>query len=523
MKSDIDRTRTMKRTSYVLSVKLGIGRTSRRVRDNGGGSGLTAPLAPPRPFSPIAMLADGALARRVGHGDELAFEELYRRYHAPLYRYCASILGNPQEAEEALQSAMFKAYRALPGCGRELRLRAWLYRIAHNQCLDIVRRRRDSQELSGLEQDGGLQVDEAIVLREDVRQLRRDLVALPPGQRAALLLRELSGLSHVEIGDSLETSPTRAKQLIHDARRNLAAFETGRQLPCGEVQGALSDDDGRVLRGGAIRGHLRACSDCARFRSSIRERGKRLEVLFPPLAPAVAKGLLATVIGVEAGASGGALLTSGLGSGFAGGLAAKIAVVGAAAVAATATVVLPSGPADRIAELDPHRSAPAAERGPPASSATSAEPAAAVRGEPTRARADRPRPMPDPAPALAEPPGQGHPVAREADPAPGSGGDAPAPAGVMATANPGSGGAGASAAVGGASAGVSVDAGAGTSSVSADVGPASVAVTADGSSIAAGVSVTAPLVPATVTVDAGAAGASVQTPLGTVAIPPVLP
>src|SRR5205814_6094243 len=99
--------------------------------------------------------SDVALARRVGDGDERAFEELYRRYSNPIYRYCLSMLGSPEEAEEALQSAMFSAYRSLHGNGREVHVRAWLYRIAHNQCLDRLRRQRPSDVLTGLEEERG--------------------------------------------------------------------------------------------------------------------------------------------------------------------------------------------------------------------------------------------------------------------------------------------------------------------------------------------------------------------------------
>ena len=93
-------------------------------------------------FSPIALLGDEALALRVRAGDEGAFEELYRRHHPGLYRYCASVLGDPHEAEEALQWTMLGAYRALRRRGGEkLHVRPWLYRIAHNQCMDVIRRR----------------------------------------------------------------------------------------------------------------------------------------------------------------------------------------------------------------------------------------------------------------------------------------------------------------------------------------------------------------------------------------------
>ena len=101
------------------------------------------------------MIGDEALARARPRRRREAFEEVYRRYSGPLYRYCTSILGDPQEAEEALQSAMFNAYRSLSDSRREVALRPWLYRIAHNQCLDMLRRRRESQELSGLEGSAG--------------------------------------------------------------------------------------------------------------------------------------------------------------------------------------------------------------------------------------------------------------------------------------------------------------------------------------------------------------------------------
>ncbi len=309
----------------------------------------TAPTAATPAFPPAAVLGDEALARRVGDGSEQAFEELYRRYSAPLYRYCTSILGDPQEAEEALQSAMFNAYRSLSESRRQVTLRPWLYRIAHNQCLDMLRRRREAQELSGLEEERGPRVEEQVVMREDLRQLSRDLAALAPEQRAALMLREMSGLSHAEIATALDATPGAAKQLIHDARRNLAAFESGRQLPCAEVQRAISDNDGRVLRGSAIKGHLRGCAECALLRDSIRERSLQLRVLFPPLAPAAAQGILAAVVGGDGVVAGGAGLAGGLGGGgLAGGLAAKVAIVAAAAVVGTAAVGIPLGLADRV-------------------------------------------------------------------------------------------------------------------------------------------------------------------------------
>src|SRR5438132_568850 len=105
------------------------------------------------PLAPFGMLSDQALARRVGAGDQRAFEALYRRFKDPLYRYCMALVRQPQDAEEALQAAMVNAYRALATQGeRELAVKPWLYRITHNECVNVLRRRVAHHELSGAEE-----------------------------------------------------------------------------------------------------------------------------------------------------------------------------------------------------------------------------------------------------------------------------------------------------------------------------------------------------------------------------------
>ena len=86
--------------------------------------------------------SDARLARRAATGDERAFATIYQRYHQDLYRFCLAILGNPEDAQDALQNTMVKALRALPGERREIQLKPWLYRIAHNESIDLLRRRR---------------------------------------------------------------------------------------------------------------------------------------------------------------------------------------------------------------------------------------------------------------------------------------------------------------------------------------------------------------------------------------------
>ena len=108
-----------------------------------------------------------------------------------------------------MQSVLFSAYRALREPGREVRqVRAWLYRIAHNRSLDMLRRRREAEPLTGFEESPAPRPEEQADIRADVAQLRRDLAALEPLPRAALVLRELGGLSHAEIALALEATPT---------------------------------------------------------------------------------------------------------------------------------------------------------------------------------------------------------------------------------------------------------------------------------------------------------------------------
>src|SRR3954469_22821780 len=116
-----------------------------------------------------------------------AFSRTYERYHQELYRYCRSILRHDQDAQDALQSTMERAFAALQDERREIVLRPWLFRIAHNEAITLLRRRGHDAELS---QDAGdpAGLDDRVAEREALRQLRSDLAALPERQRAALVL-----------------------------------------------------------------------------------------------------------------------------------------------------------------------------------------------------------------------------------------------------------------------------------------------------------------------------------------------
>ena len=145
--------------------------------------------------------------------------------------------------------------------------------------------------------DAAGELEDQVADREELRMLQLDLADLPERQRAALVLRELNGLSHAEIGVVLELSPSAVKQAIFEARTALFSCREGREMACHDVRRMLSDGDGRVLRGRGVRAHLRSCPDCRRFRADLEQRPRALRALAPPLPVGSAAALLSQLLG----------------------------------------------------------------------------------------------------------------------------------------------------------------------------------------------------------------------------------
>jgi RNA polymerase sigma factor (sigma-70 family) len=226
------------------------------------------PRSQPRPLA-LAAASDERLASLVAAGSERAFAAIYRRYHQRLYRYCLAVLRNDADAQDVLQAAFTAAYGALAEQRRAAPLRPWLFRIVHNEAVSLLRRRRDEHELSEADGIAGPTVEEQAGRRADLRALIADLARLPDRQRAALVMRELEGLSHEEIGLVLQSSAPLAKQAVYEARRSLTMFAEGRDLTCEEVRRTISDGDGRSLRARRVRAHLAGCDSCVAFAALI--------------------------------------------------------------------------------------------------------------------------------------------------------------------------------------------------------------------------------------------------------------
>jgi RNA polymerase sigma factor (sigma-70 family) len=301
---------------------------------------VAARQAVPSRIAPLGLLGDDRLARLAAAGHERAFAVVYERHHQALYRYCRSILRNDADAQDALQSTFTAAFAALTRGGPNAPIRPWLFRIAHNEAVSVLRRRRATVELSDAADYQTTSVEDQVAERGRLDLLLRDLRELHDRQRSALVMRELSGLSHEEIALVLDTSVGAAKQAIYEARRSLFEFAEGRAMSCDEIRQTISDADRRLLRSRRVRAHLHECSACAAFAAAISTRQRELRAMVPALPAAAAAGLLGRVAGAGSAHGTGSGL-AGLAIGGAGktaGAALAANALAGVAVVASATV-----------------------------------------------------------------------------------------------------------------------------------------------------------------------------------------
>src|SRR3954471_22921090 len=282
-----------------------------------------------------------ALRSQAARGDDAALAAMYERHHQALYRYCRSILHDDEDARDALQSTMAKALAALRDEERDFELRPWLFRIAHNEAISKLRQRRATVELDAVATLGTDSVAQTVEDRERLALLRADLRDLPERQRSALVLRELSGLTHAEIAVVLDSSARAVKQTIFEARAGLHECAEGRTMLCADVQRALSDGDGRVLRGRRVRAHVRSCRACRTFKTALAQRPADLAALAPALPVSAGAALLAHLLPGAAKAglatSAGTAAGAGAGGGVAATVATKVAIVAVATVTVAGT------------------------------------------------------------------------------------------------------------------------------------------------------------------------------------------
>lgn len=172
------------------------------------------------------------LIRQARSGNAEAFTELCAPLEGMVYRHCLLMLRNPTDAQDAAQEAMLRAYRAMPRFMGTSSVSTWLYRIAHNVCLDWLKRpqaRRVTLSLNAMAEAGQEPADrqegpEARYLRQsDQEHLREALTNLSPENQALLTLRYGDDASYEELASMLNIPEGTVKSRLNRAKEKLRA------------------------------------------------------------------------------------------------------------------------------------------------------------------------------------------------------------------------------------------------------------------------------------------------------------
>jgi len=176
-------------------------------------------------------MSDGILAQRSIAGDQHAFEILVQRYSTPLFNFICRFLGDYDQACDTLQQVFLQLYISLPNLRTNDPLKAWLFQVARNRCLDELRRKHaiHFSELEPLNDDDELSplatmpdtdpLPEELAERRDLQQcLQKAIQTLPPKFRSVVLLRYTGQLSFSEIGQALDMPEATAKTYFQRAK-----------------------------------------------------------------------------------------------------------------------------------------------------------------------------------------------------------------------------------------------------------------------------------------------------------------
>ncbi|MDO4812727.1 MAG: sigma-70 family RNA polymerase sigma factor [Eubacteriales bacterium] len=174
------------------------------------------------------------LILRVQERDEAAFEALVRLYEKKVYTLCRRMCGNEEDAQEASQDAFLAVWRAIGTFRQESSFSTWLYRLATNACIDLLRRNKrsggsvslDDEETAPELVDTRPLPQQELERRETQRLVEDGLRALPDDYRAILLLREVQGLSYAEIAQVTQLELGTVKSRISRGRILLRNYLT---------------------------------------------------------------------------------------------------------------------------------------------------------------------------------------------------------------------------------------------------------------------------------------------------------
>ena len=153
-----------------------------------------------------------------------AFLETIATLRPKLHRYCARMTGSTLDGEDVVQDALFDAYRRLETYDESRPIGPWLFRIAHNRCIDLLRRRNVRAQAEEAAAEPGV-TDPVVPVGPALGRAVEHLVQhLPPKERACVLLKDVFDYSIEEIADLTESTPGGVKSALHRGREKLNAL-----------------------------------------------------------------------------------------------------------------------------------------------------------------------------------------------------------------------------------------------------------------------------------------------------------
>ncbi len=206
-----------------------------KTASNAGGANLVRDIVSnevnefTRELSKYQELSDEELIKLVKAGEVAPYDELVRRHQIKIHDLCYKILRNYDDAKDMAQETFLKAYRKINKFGGRSKFSTWLYRIAVNNCLNFIKKRRPTEELfeeiTGSQRDDPVQIYKNKKFRE---MIYAAVAELPNVQKAVFTLRTLQDFSYQEISEILKKPVSTVKVNHHLAVKNLRNRLRGR-------------------------------------------------------------------------------------------------------------------------------------------------------------------------------------------------------------------------------------------------------------------------------------------------------
>lgn len=164
---------------------------------------------------------DRWLVDKARSGDMDAYEVLVRRHRGRIYRIALRMMGNSHDAEDVAQDVVIQVWTALAGFTGSSSFTTWLYRIVVNRCLNKLRRHRHTRPVLDTDPPPAGGAEDTVMARHRAQAALEAVAALPPDQRAVVVLHQIEGLSYREVAAVINISEDAVRGRLHRARMNL--------------------------------------------------------------------------------------------------------------------------------------------------------------------------------------------------------------------------------------------------------------------------------------------------------------